>query len=128
MDSAQLNYTTTEKELLAIIFALDKFRSYLLGSKIIIFSDHAALVLTPSTKLGLMCDASNSTLEAILGQRVGVSKQSYVITYAFRTMDSAQLNYTTTEKELLAIIFALDKFRSYLLGSKIIIFSDHAAL
>ncbi|RDX95520.1 Retrovirus-related Pol polyprotein from transposon 17.6, partial [Mucuna pruriens] len=43
-------------------------------------------------------------------------------------MDSAQLNYTTTKKELLAIVFALDKFRSYLLDSKIIIFSDHAAL
>ncbi|RDX74255.1 Retrovirus-related Pol polyprotein from transposon 17.6, partial [Mucuna pruriens] len=43
-------------------------------------------------------------------------------------MDPAQINYTTTEKELLAIVFALDKFRSYLLGSKIIIFSDHAAL
>ncbi|RDX78282.1 hypothetical protein CR513_41453, partial [Mucuna pruriens] len=41
-------------------------------------------------------------------------------------MDLAQLNYTTTEKELLAIIFALDKLCSYLLGSKIIIFSDHA--
>jgi hypothetical protein len=40
----------------------------------------------------------------------------------------AQVNYTTTEKELLAVVFALDKFRSYLLGSKVIIYSDHAAL
>ncbi|RDX96198.1 Retrovirus-related Pol polyprotein from transposon 17.6, partial [Mucuna pruriens] len=43
-------------------------------------------------------------------------------------MDPTQLNYTTTEKELLTILFALDKFRSYLLGSKIVVFSDHAAL
>ncbi|RDX66670.1 hypothetical protein CR513_54536, partial [Mucuna pruriens] len=43
-------------------------------------------------------------------------------------MDSAQLNYTTIEKELLEIVFALDKFCSYMLGSKIIIFSNHAAL
>ncbi|RDX77898.1 Retrovirus-related Pol polyprotein from transposon 17.6, partial [Mucuna pruriens] len=43
-------------------------------------------------------------------------------------MDSTQLNYTTTEKELLAIVFALDKFRSCLLGSKIVVFFDHAAL
>ncbi|RDX92572.1 Retrovirus-related Pol polyprotein, partial [Mucuna pruriens] len=76
----------------------------------------------------LMCDASNSTLGAVLGQRVGVGQPVHVIAYASRTMDSAQLNYTTTEKELLAIVFALDKFRSYLLGSKIIVFSDHAAL
>ncbi|RDY00500.1 Retrovirus-related Pol polyprotein from transposon 17.6, partial [Mucuna pruriens] len=68
----------------------------------------------------LMCDASNFVLGAVLGQRVG--KQPHVITYASRTMDSTQINYTTTEKELLAIVFALDKFRSYLLSSKIIEF------
>ncbi|RDY06097.1 Retrovirus-related Pol polyprotein from transposon 17.6, partial [Mucuna pruriens] len=43
-------------------------------------------------------------------------------------MDPAQINYTTTEKELLAIVFALDKFCVYLLGSKVIVFFDHAAL
>ncbi|RDY03450.1 Retrovirus-related Pol polyprotein, partial [Mucuna pruriens] len=76
----------------------------------------------------LMCDASNSALGAILGQIAEVGKQAHVIVYASWTMDSAQLNYTTTEKELLAIVFALDKFRSYLLGSKIIIFTNHVAL
>ncbi|RDY02042.1 Retrovirus-related Pol polyprotein, partial [Mucuna pruriens] len=76
----------------------------------------------------LMCDASNSALGAVLGQRAGVGQPVHVIAYASRTMDSAQQNYTTTEKELLAIVFALDKFRSYLLGSKIVVFSDHAAL
>ncbi|RDX96284.1 Retrovirus-related Pol polyprotein from transposon 17.6, partial [Mucuna pruriens] len=74
----------------------------------------------------LMCDASNSMLRAILGQRVG--KQPHAIAYVSRTMDPAQINYTTTKKELLAIILMLDKFRSYFLGSKIIIFSDHATL
>ncbi|RDX65082.1 Retrovirus-related Pol polyprotein, partial [Mucuna pruriens] len=76
----------------------------------------------------LMCDASNSTLGVVLDQRVRVGQPVHVIAYASRTMDPAQQNYTTTEKELLEIVFALDKFRSYLLGSKIIMFSNHAAL
>ncbi|RDX96924.1 Retrovirus-related Pol polyprotein from transposon 17.6, partial [Mucuna pruriens] len=75
-----------------------------------------------------MCDASNSALGAILVQRAGVGQPVHVIAYASRTMDPAQQNYTTIEKELLEIVFAIDKFCSHLLGSKIIVFSDHAAL
>ncbi|RDX94161.1 Retrovirus-related Pol polyprotein from transposon 17.6, partial [Mucuna pruriens] len=52
----------------------------------------------------------------------------HVIAYASRTMDLAQQNYTTTKKELLAIVFALDKCHSYLLGLRIVVFSDHVAL
>ncbi|XP_026450680.1 uncharacterized protein LOC113350773 [Papaver somniferum] len=63
---------------------------------------------------------------AVLGQRV--DKLPYVIYYASKTLNYAQLNYSTTEKELLAVVFALDNFRSYLIGSKVIIYSDHAAL
>ena len=55
-----------------------------------------------------MCDASNFVLGVVLSQRVG--KLSHVIAYASRTLDAAQANYTTTEKELLTIVFALDKF------------------
>ena len=73
-----------------------------------------------------MCDASDYALGAILGQRV--NKVPHVISYASRTLSAAQLNYTTTEKELLAEVIAIDKFRSYLLGSKVIVFTDHAAL
>ncbi|XP_022873105.1 uncharacterized protein LOC111392056, partial [Olea europaea var. sylvestris] len=74
----------------------------------------------------LMCDASDFALGAILGQRVG--KTPHAIYYASRTLNDAQLNYSTTEKELLAVIFALEKFRSYLIGTKVTVFSDHAAL
>jgi hypothetical protein len=74
----------------------------------------------------IMCDTSNCAVGAVLGQHV--DKLPHDIYYASRTLNDVQLNYLTTEKELLAIVFALDKFRSYLLGSKIIIYSDHAAL
>jgi len=74
----------------------------------------------------IMCDASDYAVGVVLGQRIG--KASHAIYYASRTLNDAQRNYSTTEKELLAIVFALEKFRSYLLGTKIIVYSDHAAL
>ena len=74
----------------------------------------------------IMCDASDFTVGAVLGQKV--NKCLVVIYYASHTLAEAQRNYTTTEKELLAVVFTLDKFRSYLLGSKGVIYSDHVAL
>ncbi|CAN6455713.1 unnamed protein product [Victoria cruziana] len=74
----------------------------------------------------IMCDASDYAIGAILGQRV--DKKPVVIYYASKSLVDAQLNYTTTEKEMLAVVFALEKFRSYILGSRVIIYTDHAAL
>ncbi|CAN6721027.1 unnamed protein product [Malus baccata var. baccata] len=74
----------------------------------------------------LMCDASDYAIGAVLGQRR--NKHPHIIHYASRTQNDAQLNYSTTEKELLTVVFALDKFHSYLLGTKVIVYSDHAAL
>ncbi|XP_074291769.1 uncharacterized protein LOC141618565 [Silene latifolia] len=74
----------------------------------------------------IMSDARNYALGAVLGQRVG--KAPHVIHYSSTMMNEAQRNYTTTEKEFLAVVFALEKFRSYILGAKVIIFTDHAAL
>jgi hypothetical protein len=78
------------------------------------------------TPFEIMCDASDYAVGAVLGQRI--DKLPHAIYYTSRTLNDAQLNYSTTEKELLAVVFALDKFRSYLLGSKVIIYSDHVAL
>ncbi|CAN6579312.1 unnamed protein product [Malus baccata var. baccata] len=88
----------------------------------------APIIMPPDWSLPfeLMCDASDYAIGAVLGQRR--NKQPHVIHYASRTLNDAQLNYSTTEKERLAIVFALDKFRSYLLGTKVIVYSDHAAL
>ena len=74
----------------------------------------------------IMCDASDFAVGAILGQRI--DNKPTVICYASKTLADAQLNYTNTEKELLAIVFALEKFRPYILGSKIIVYTNHAAL
>ncbi|GAU43251.1 hypothetical protein TSUD_133950 [Trifolium subterraneum] len=74
----------------------------------------------------LMFDASDYAVGAVLGQHR--SKFFHAIYYASKVLNENQVNYTTTEKELLAIVFALEKFRSYLIGSKVIVFTDHAAL
>ena len=74
----------------------------------------------------VMCDESDLAIESILGQRE--SGKPYVVYYASKTLNEAQRNYTTTEKELLAVVYALDKFRAYLVGSDIVIFTDHSAL
>lgn len=74
----------------------------------------------------LMCDASDYAIGVVLGQRI--DKIPRVIYYASKNLNDAQLNYSTTEKEFLAVIFALEKFRPYLVGSKIINYTDHAAL
>jgi len=55
-----------------------------------------------------MCDASNYALGVVLAQKI--DKLPMVIYYASRTLDVAQVNYTTTKKELLAIVFALENF------------------
>ena len=73
-----------------------------------------------------MCDASDYAVGAVLGQRV--EKKFNVIHYASKTLDNTQRNYATTEKELLAVVFACDKFRPYIVDSKVTIHTDHAAI
>ena len=88
----------------------------------------APIVRAPNWQLPfeVMCDASDLAIEAVLGQRE--EGKPYVVFYASKTLNEAQRNYTTTEKELLAVVYALDKFRAYLIGLDIIIFTDHSAL
>jgi hypothetical protein len=74
----------------------------------------------------IMCDASDFAVGAILGQRV--DKKLNVIHYASKTLDAAQKNYATTEKEFFAVVSACDKFRPYIVDSKVIIHTDHAAI
>ncbi|XP_073120529.1 uncharacterized protein [Henckelia pumila] len=88
----------------------------------------APVIVAPDWNLPfeLMCDASDTALGAVLGQKR--DKVLHVIYYASITLSAAQLNYATAEKKLLAVVFALDKFRSFLVGSKVIVHTDHSAL
>ncbi|GJT08202.1 reverse transcriptase domain-containing protein [Tanacetum coccineum] len=74
----------------------------------------------------LMCDASDFAVGALLGQRIdGKFKPIY---YAIKTLNNAQEHYTTTEKELLEVVFSFDKFRQYLVLSKTVVYTEHSAL
>ena len=88
----------------------------------------APIIVAPDWQLPfeLMCDASDYAVGAVLGQRR--EKIFHTIYYASKTLNEAQLNYTTTEKELLAVVFAFDKFRSYLIGTRVIVYTDHSAI
>nr|GEV53369.1 reverse transcriptase domain-containing protein [Tanacetum cinerariifolium] len=74
----------------------------------------------------LMCDASDFAIGAVLGQRQ--DKHFRPVHYASKTMTEAESNYTTTEKEMLAVVYAFEKFRSYLIMNKSIVYTDHSAL
>lgn len=82
------------------------------------------VIITPDWNLPfeLLCDTSDYAIGAVLGQQR--NKIFHVIYYASKTLNDAQLNYAITEKELLAVVYAFDKFRSYLVGSKVIVYID----
>ncbi|GJR87000.1 reverse transcriptase domain-containing protein [Tanacetum coccineum] len=83
----------------------------------------APILVSPDWDLPfeLMCDASDYAVGAVLGQRK--DKYFRAIHYASKTLSDAQTNYTVTEKELLAVVYAFKKFRSYLVLSKTIEFT-----
>jgi hypothetical protein len=74
----------------------------------------------------IMCDASDYAVGALLGQRK--EGRVHAVYYASKTLNGAQLNYATTEKELLVVVFAFEKFRCYIVNSKVIVYTDHAAI
>nr|GEY72843.1 reverse transcriptase domain-containing protein [Tanacetum cinerariifolium] len=88
----------------------------------------APILIAPNWDLPfeLMCDASDFAIGAVLGQRH--EKHFKPIHYASKTMNDAESNYTTIEKEMLAVVYAFEKFRSYLIMNKSIVDTDHSAL
>nr|GFB26233.1 reverse transcriptase domain-containing protein [Tanacetum cinerariifolium] len=179
MNQAEANYTTTEKEMLAVVYAFKNFCSYLVMNKSIVYTDHSALkylftkkdakacllrwilllqefdfkvIDTRGAKIMLLTishawkihtrtflipkrstkpflsnlSTSDFAVGAVLGQRI--EKHFRPIHYASKMMNQAEANYTTTEKEMLAVVYAFEKFRSYLIMNKSIVYTDHSAL
>nr|GEY98994.1 reverse transcriptase domain-containing protein [Tanacetum cinerariifolium] len=88
----------------------------------------ASILIAPNwdQPFELMCDASDYAVGAVLGHRV--EKHFQPIYYASKTMTQAETNYTATEKEMLAVVYAFEKFHSYLIMNKSIVYTDHSAL
>nr|XP_016451768.1 PREDICTED: uncharacterized protein LOC107776393 [Nicotiana tabacum] len=88
----------------------------------------APIIIAPDWEqpFELMCDTSDVAVGVVLGQRR--NKIFHSIYYASKTLNPAQMNYTVTEKELLAVVWVFYKFRSYLVGTKVTVYTDHSAI
>ncbi|GJU13694.1 reverse transcriptase domain-containing protein [Tanacetum coccineum] len=88
----------------------------------------APIIISPdwNEPFRLMCNASDFAVRVVLGQRI--DGKFNPIYYTSKTLNNAQEHYTTTEKELLAVVFSFDKFRQYRVLSKTVVYTDHSAL
>ena len=99
--------------------AFEEVKQCLVSPPILIYPDF-------SKPFNLTTDASNTALGAVLSQgKVGEDKP---IAYASRTLNKAERNYSTIEKELLGVVWAVRNFRCYLLGRSFTIYTDHKPL
>ena len=71
-------------------------------------------------------DASDSTLGEVLGQKEGIVE--HVIYYISNNLQGVELNYTIIEKELLAVVYALNKFWHYITSYEVFVYTDHTAI
>ena len=100
-------------------YAFEEIKSGLVSAPIM-------LTLDWNNEFEIMCDVSDYAMGAVLGQRT--EKIFKAIYYASKTYHEAQENYSTIEKEMLAMVFACEKFEPYILGSHVVIHTDHAAI
>nr|GEW16773.1 DNA-directed DNA polymerase [Tanacetum cinerariifolium] len=113
---ANLPHPTTVKE---CVDAFDTLKKRLTESSILVVPDW-------NLPFELMYDASDFVISAVLGQQK--TKHFQPTHYASKTMTEAQIHYTMTEKEMLAVVYAFEKFRPYLVLYKSIVYTDHSAL
>ncbi|GJV39553.1 reverse transcriptase domain-containing protein [Tanacetum coccineum] len=122
---AKLPHPTTVKGNTPFIFSDDCIQAFQTLKKKL---TEAPILIAPDWDLPfeLMCDASDFAIGAVLGQRH--EKHFRPIHYASKTMNEAESHYTTTEKEMLAVVYAFEKFWSYLILNKSVVYTDHSAL
>ena len=99
--------------------AFDEIKSRLVTAPIMVIPDW-------NNEFEIMCDASDFAMGVVLGQRT--EKIFKAIYYVSKTFNEAQENYSTTKKEMPEMVFACEKFRPYILGSHVIIHTDHVAI
>nr|GEU82162.1 reverse transcriptase domain-containing protein [Tanacetum cinerariifolium] len=122
---AKLPHPTTVKGETPFMFSKDCIDAFdTLKKKL----TEAPILVVPDWNLPfeLMCDASDFAIGAVLGKQK--MKHFQPIHYASKTITEAQIHYTTTEEEMLAVVYAFEKFRPYLVLSKSIVYTDHSAL
>lgn len=101
------------------IEAFEKCKKILIADPILRYPDF-------SKRFILTTDASNYALGAVLSQ-IHETKD-HPVAFASRTLNKHEINYSTTEKEALAIIWAVEKFKPYLYGNKFTLITDHKPL
>nr|GEV49723.1 reverse transcriptase domain-containing protein [Tanacetum cinerariifolium] len=121
----KLPYPTTVKGIRSFLGHVGFYRSLSNTQKKL---TEAPILIAPDWDMPfeLICDAINFAIGVVLGKRQ--DKHFKPIHYASKTMTEAESNYTTTEKEMLAVVYAFEKFRSYLIMNKSIMYTDHSAL
>ena len=99
--------------------AFEEIKSRLVTAPIMVIPDW-------NKEFEITCDANDYEMGAVLGQKT--KKIFKAIYYASKTFNEAQENYSTTEKDMLAMVFACENFKPYILGSHVIIHTNHAAI
>nr|GEW36710.1 reverse transcriptase domain-containing protein [Tanacetum cinerariifolium] len=119
---AKLPHPTTVKVIWSFLDCIKAFQT--LKKKL----TEAPILIAPNRDLPfeLMCDASDFAIDAVLGQRH--EKHFKPIHYDSKTMNDAKTNYTTIEKEMLAVVYVFEKFRSCLIMNKSKVHTNHSAL
>nr|GFA38580.1 DNA-directed DNA polymerase [Tanacetum cinerariifolium] len=125
----KLPHPTTVKGIRSFLGHADFYRRFIKDfSKIARKLTEAPILIAPDWDMPfeLMCDANEFAIGSVLGQRQ--DKHFRPIHYASKPMTEAKSNYTTMEKEMLAVVYAFEKFWSYLIMNKSIVYTDHSDL